>query len=1029
MTSPTTQDRQPDPVRAETLSGAFDEAPSYRGATVTAPARPATVEPPQGYVVPRTPCRFGTYDLLSEIARGGMGIVYRARQQGLDRHVALKMILHSWIPSEEDVRRFRAEAAAAARLEHPGIVPIHEVGEVGEQHFYSMALVEGGSLRDLVKAGPVSSRRAAELIRAIADAVRYAHARNVLHRDLKPSNVLLDDEGRPRITDFGLARIADEDSGLTRTGVPFGTPSYMPPEQADGNRDGIGPLADIYGLGAILYFLLTGQPPFRGRTVPETLRKVVEEQPVAPRRHVPSIDLDLETICLKCLEKDPERRYASAAHLVEELDRYLDGRQITARPLGRTERLRRWCRRSPGQAMLVGGLVLSILLGIAGTTTFAILMARQAREAIDAKAIAESALQESEENEYAAIITSVDHLSDARDEIGWSTRGLVDLGRAASLDVAARDDVVLRTLAARCLGAFDVQPLELLAGDVHIGDLEFSANGRLYAAESKEQPTCKIHEFDVATRSSLSKYEMGTIDVDYFVRMFNGKKFQSGFRAVAVDPTGRWVAGGTRFGKVLLWRTGESRPARVLEAHADEVHHLRFTPDGQTLVSTPKLYEPDGCELRIWRLVDDVWTEDTVVAGIGTRIDLHPDGRRLVHSYRGRLGLYDLVDRRELGWVDGVRGGSPSFSANGDRLLVEDGHRLIAFATESRKEVVEHTPDTSLTHAGDRLRVLGDGRFVVATSDEDDRLRVHDLVTGTTVATVVACGRHNAPFAVSPDGRYLAVAEKLGVRLYEVRTPTVETRRFDGEPGESDGDTSRRERLLAQLSAREPNHEFGPIEVAPDGERVWGVVDEMQLTSWTLPACRAEFACLDALHRLHAGDFRIRCLAVGERIVVAGESSGGVVLYAANPPEMLRRMPADAGEVSAVALGPDEDWCVAGTDRGGLFAWRTDGALLAEAEAPGGAVNSVVLIDETHVATADRGGFVTLWEIDGDWQEVMRFGPYGGEVHDLRANSSGHHLTATTDGGRTKVNLDLAALERALEPLGIATIGIASLAE
>jgi len=294
---------------------------------------------------------FGDYELLEEIARGGMGVIYKARQANLNRVVALKMILSGQLATEAEVKRFYTEAKAAANLQHPNIVAIHEVGEHGGQCYFSMDYVAGKNLADLVGGQPLPAQRAARYVQIVAQAVHFAHQRGTLHRDLKPQNVLIDEHDQPRITDFGLAKIMDDESNLTMSGEVMGSPSYMAPEQAAGRHDQVGPHTDVYALGAILYELLVARPPFKEPTVVATMQKVMEAEPTAPRRFSPGVPADVETICLKCLEKAPSRRYASAQELADDLDRFLRGEPIHARPPGLLDRLDRWARLRPALAV------------------------------------------------------------------------------------------------------------------------------------------------------------------------------------------------------------------------------------------------------------------------------------------------------------------------------------------------------------------------------------------------------------------------------------------------------------------------------------------------------------------------------------------------------------------------------------------------------------------------------------------------------------------------------------------------------
>jgi hypothetical protein len=344
------------------------------------------------------PCRFGDYELLEEVARGGMGVVYKARQQigRGERIIALKVIQAGRLAAPGAVERFLQEARAGATLDHPGTVPIYDIGEVDGQHYFTMPLLTGGTLADRVRKGPLPPAVAARLVRQVAEAVQHAHERGVIHRDLKPANILLtgggadpgpgSDEGPPcsgpsgdaavwegctaKVTDFGLARMRE--SGLSVTGEVIGTPCYMPPEQARGEVRGTGPASDVYGLGAVLYCLLTGRPPFQSADPIETMRQVCQEDPVPPRQLNPQVPRDLETVCLKCLRKAPHRRYAAAREVAEELGRWERGEPVKARPLGRLERGWRYVRRRPGQAAWLAALALSLLAGTVVSTCFAI---------------------------------------------------------------------------------------------------------------------------------------------------------------------------------------------------------------------------------------------------------------------------------------------------------------------------------------------------------------------------------------------------------------------------------------------------------------------------------------------------------------------------------------------------------------------------------------------------------------------------------------------------------------------------------
>ncbi len=319
---------------------------------------------PEGMALPRIP----GYEVEAVLGRGGMGVVFRARHLPLRRVVALKMLLAGPYAGPHERERFRREAEAVARLRHPNVVQVYDVGDSDGRPYFTMEYIEGGSLAEKLAGTPQPARQAAQLLATLAGAVQAAHQAGIVHRDLKPGNVLLTADGTPKVTDFGLARRLDGEESLTWTGTAVGTPSYMAPEQARGEKAANGPATDIYALGAILYELLTGRPPFRAESATATLQQVLTDEPVSPTRLNPQVPRDLTTICLKCLSKQPQRRYASAAALAEELGRFLRGEPIAARPAGRLERLARWARRQPAAATLLAGtlLVAATVLGGAG---------------------------------------------------------------------------------------------------------------------------------------------------------------------------------------------------------------------------------------------------------------------------------------------------------------------------------------------------------------------------------------------------------------------------------------------------------------------------------------------------------------------------------------------------------------------------------------------------------------------------------------------------------------------------------------
>jgi WD40 repeat protein len=544
------------------------------------------------------PRPFGAYELLEEIGRGGMGVVYRACQVPLKRTVALKMILAGQLASSDEVRRFRTEAENAATLDHPNIVPIHEVGEQDGQHYFSMKLIEGTNLGQQLKHFTADPRAAARLMALVARAIHHAHQRGILHRDLKPGNILLDAQGQPHITDFGLAKRIAGDAGLTLSGAVVGTPPYMAPEQAAGQNRELTTAADVYALGAILYELLTGEPPFQAATPLETLVRVRNDEPVPPHRVRPGVDRDLETVCLKCLEKDPARRYGSAEALAEDLERWLRGEAISARRASTWERAVKWVRRHPAPAalVLVSALAALALVGVVVGWVYGAQLAEANDELASAKTSTEllngqlaQALTKTkkQEAETAAQRAEAERQRARAERYLYVARfNLAERLSRDGKDELARES--LRSLRPRGQGAEDLCGLEwhylwqrvcgecrALRGHTgEVGCLAFSPDGRLLATAGADWV---VKVWDPVTGRSLCA-----------IQTFPG------VRALAFSGDGNHLAVATRETGFTLWESVSGRavgrfrcdlPAAALPLFARQARWLvRSGPGGTVAV-------------------------------------------------------------------------------------------------------------------------------------------------------------------------------------------------------------------------------------------------------------------------------------------------------------------------------------------------------------------------------------------------------------------------------------------------------------
>jgi WD40 repeat protein/serine/threonine protein kinase len=634
----------------------------------TAPIRPAAefVAPirPEGHApLPDVP----GYDLLEELGRGGMGVVYKARQASLDRLVALKMVLPGSHASPEELARFRREAEAVARLQHPNIVHIHEVGQAHGIPFFSLEYVAGGSLDRRVKGTPLPARQAAALVQAVARAMHSAHERGMVHRDLKPANILLAPSNRPeglfvgadasqrfepKVADFGLAKRFEGEPGALSTGVQtqsgavMGTPSYMAPEQAGGRKE-VGPLADVYALGAILYELLTGRPPFKAETPMETLLQVLREEPVPPSRLQPKIARDLETVCLKSLEKMPKKRYASAAALAEDLARFVKGQPVLARPVGRPEKLWRWCRRNPAMATAAVLVVVALAAGTLVSTTFAV-------RATQAQKRTENALTNVQvERDHVARRLAANYLerglalcskeNDPAAGLLWMCRALEELPRdAADLEETIRTNLSAWGSLVHALKATLVGP-----GNVHAIALSPDGQTLLIGGAVSGQKSGEARLWSVNTGRPVGP----------------SLKHPGVVIAVAFSPDGKTLLTGSDDHMARLWSAATGKSLAPPLKHHDTVNAVNFSPDGKTALT--------GCydeTARLWspatgQPVGPPFPQDS-------RAAFSPDGQTLFTGFRDSTRLWSVATGQPLGPLLKHRGRINAFSPDGKIVLI-----------------------------------------------------------------------------------------------------------------------------------------------------------------------------------------------------------------------------------------------------------------------------------------------------------------------------------------------------------------------
>jgi eukaryotic-like serine/threonine-protein kinase len=918
---------------------------------------------------------FADYELLEEIARGGMGIVYRARQVSLNRPVALKMILDGPLASRGFIERFHLEAESAARLNHPNIVPIYEIGEHEGRHFFSMELLEAGDLRKRMadfelpreKSAATEQRqkRIARVMATVAGAVHHAHERGILHRDLKPANILFDKEGEPHVTDFGLAKLVSEENFLTQSGTVLGTPAYMAPEQASAEPAQLTTAADIYSLGAILYHLLAGRPPFQAATALDTMRQVIEVEPAPPDQVNQAVDRDLATITLKCLEKDPARRYASARALARDLSSWLEGETIAARPATRAESFSRWCRRKPALAAL-GATVILLLLTLLGTSITAALRIERARKTAviaQQKAIGE-------------LWKSYLDQARARRWSGRSGRRFESL-RAITNAAAIRKTIELRNEAIAALAVSDMFPIGGEPRTKQKTDrlaIDFARN-RYLLSDSQGVTIRRLDNgaelFRVSNGSS--RIELATFSADGSLVLLN--YFDGSDRV--------WNVAEGRF----IWESKEGLESTSLSSDSQNLAYsttnrqlviLSFKhPEHPKTIALPTLiwglcWNPDGASIAA------MGEKQVLVIGLETAkvtahfpfdrqpisIVWHPDGKRLVEGGDEQIiHLLDVPAAKEIAVLEGHLGDVTALRCSPDGTLLAsdswDG-TLRLWDLASLKNVM------TVSAGPEGIEFAPDGRRLSVYSWSESRIDLFEILTNAATVQLILAGQQRphsgCALLFGPGGDWLASSEDTALQFWNVESARP-IARWENRPS----DTLQMLPEGSGLFGWTPDGFYRlvmcPTNASRESTRLERFIPEVppSLQSQCPPEFLTKFRAERLPERSGASrDGRTLALAYKDRCYVFDMNRGA-----------LQAVTGSQALMKYVSVSPDARWVATG-------GWHNRNVKIwdaatgrQEAELPTETMPSVLFSPDGQWLVSSTGGEYRFWHT-GDWRPAHR---------------------------------------------------------